>query len=231
MMRAPALRTMMARLCLIVPFLFATVTSAGKADSWIDTFRKDHVRFYFFNKNTSQPDGYQISKDFQTEDILASGFKPEYPSKVIIPGWNSRVTNPLIQQLKNAYIDNNGGTDLNVIIVDWSDLSYFGFGNINGVGKRSAELLDFMGRVRMNAQSSYLLNRSTALMHFKLGDVRMNGQLCTTAAKSAILLLLWASTLATGLTVRTSSKLLGPVRSNDEAASVWPPELCNRGDH
>lgn len=67
----------------------------------------------------------------------------------------------MIQQLKNAYIDNNGGTDLNVIIVDWSDLSYFGFGNINGVGKRSAELLDFMvGTGLLNVEHVHIIGMS-----------------------------------------------------------------------
>lgn len=131
---------------LIALLLFATAVAVNSVpDNGLpvfDNFRKNHIRFNFFNKdNAHLPRGYQIQNDFNTEDILASGLRLNNETKVIIPGFSSKITNPVIQLLKNAYFVDG---DRNVVVVDWSDLSYVAVGNVQGVAKRTAELLNFL---------------------------------------------------------------------------------------
>ncbi|XP_034256705.1 endothelial lipase-like [Thrips palmi] len=136
----------MARSLLLVTLLIAASIHifADNEVPRLSSFRKDHIRFYFFNKGNAHLDkGYQIGNEFNVQDILASGFRPTNQTKVIIPGWSSAVNNPIIQLLKNAYFVSD---EPNVIVVDWSDLSYLPIGNVQAIGKRAAQLLDFMVR-------------------------------------------------------------------------------------
>lgn len=107
-----------------------------------DDFRTNHIRFYFFNKDNAQlVEGYQIQNDLNMKDILASGFRPENQTTIIIPGFSDGVTKPMIQLLKDAYFVSD---ERNVIVVDWSDLSYLAIGNVQFVAKRAAQLIDLM---------------------------------------------------------------------------------------
>ncbi|CAL8104437.1 unnamed protein product [Orchesella dallaii] len=138
----------------IVSLGLALVFCLGNAQAQIST-NVDDLRFIYY---PTANDGVEIVYN-NVASLSASNLKAALPTIIVIDGFLSNLTTPMSQNVKNAYVE-NGGDNLNVIVLDWGRLSGSGqslanplatvtsyqtvMGNVAPIGQRVADFLNFL---------------------------------------------------------------------------------------
>lgn len=101
-----------------------------------------NTQFYLFNRNDST-DGY-LMKAWNVENLRASPFKPEIPTKLTIPGWlDNKVLAKWVRDIRDALLVHD---NYNVIIVEWVNFTPYFIATANSriVGAEITRFLRFL---------------------------------------------------------------------------------------
>ncbi|KMQ84535.1 pancreatic triacylglycerol lipase, partial [Lasius niger] len=120
---------------------------------------KNRVFFFLYTKNNPTAPKTLYVND--TNALKNSNFDPTKPTRFIIHGWMNSRSSSVCVLIRKAYVKNE---DCNVIVVDWSKISYkpyiWASKRVGIIGQFVSTMIDFLEKQGMDLSKTILIGHS-----------------------------------------------------------------------
>lgn len=136
------------------------------------TLEEKQVKYYFYDRNTK---GVRFNKN----NMGTINFNADKETIFVVHGWVTNYKMEMPQSVKDAYLKSR---DVNVIIVDWSEISFRDYVNakfaVKTVGKIISGLIEFMiANVNLQMDKTGFVGHSLGAHVSGVAGAHLNGSI------------------------------------------------------